>query len=164
MLYPDQIIDTEGKVHGQLSEALATLDNPRLGYAKKLGLDADGVSGTVAATLSFNLPAKKGLTFDQVKLAVTADIADAAVKNAMLGQDLSDGDVKLKLERAGMTMAGAAKFGGAPLQFQWDENFGGGDFTRRITASGPFDAAQRAALGYDLRPYVDGPVDANIVF
>ena len=161
---PDQIIDIQGKVHGQLSEALAILDNPRLGYAKKLSLDPEGVGGTVAGTLSFNLPAKKGLTFDQVKLAVTADIADAAIKNAMLGQDLSNGDVKLKLDRAGMTMAGAAKFGSAPLQFQWEENFGDADFTRRITASGPFDAAQRAALGYDLRPYVDGPVDTNIVF
>src|SRR5262249_11951754 len=44
------------------------------------------------------------------------------------------------------------------------ENFGGGDFTRRISASGPFDAAQRAALGYDLRPYIDGPIDTAVVF
>src|SRR5262249_60430691 len=107
MLYPDQIIDTEGKVHGQLSEALATLDNPRLGYAKKLGIDADGVGGTVAATLSFSLPAKKGLTFDQVKLAVTADIADAAVKNAMLRQGLGAGGVKAEPDPAGKTLAGA---------------------------------------------------------
>src|SRR5262249_2238798 len=156
---PDQIIDIEGKMHGQLSEALAILDNPRLGYAKKLGLDPEGVGGTVAATLSFSLPAKKALTFDQMKIAATADIADAAIKNAMLGQDLSDGVATLKLDRGGMTMAGTGKFGGAPLEFKWEENFGGGDFTRRISASGPFDAAQRAALGYDLRPYIDGPID-----
>jgi hypothetical protein len=164
MREPDQIIDIEGKLHGPLSEALTILDNPRLGYAKKLGIEPEGVGGTVVATLTFNLPAKKGLTFDQVKIGATADIADAAVKNAMLGQDLSDGDAKLQLDRDGMTMAGTGKFGGAPLEFKWEENFSGGDFTRRIAASGPFDAAQRAALGYDLRPYVDGPVDTAVVF
>ncbi len=164
MQEPDQIIDIEGKLHGTLSEALAILDNPRLGYAKKLGIEPEGVGGSVAATLTFNLPAKKGLTFDQVKIGATADIADAAVKNAMLGQDLSEGDAKLNLDRDGMTMAGTGKFGGAPLEYKWEENFSGGDFTRRITASGPFDAAQRAALGYDLRPYVDGPIDTAVVF
>src|SRR5262249_22166396 len=158
------IIDIEGKTHGQLSEALAILDNPRLGYVKTLGLDPEGVGGTAAATLSFSLPAEKGLTFDQVKIAATADIADAAINNVMLGQDLSDGVATLKLDRGGMTMAGTGKFGGAPLEFKWEENFGGGDFTRRISASGPFDAAQRAALGYDLRPYIDGPIDTAVVF
>src|SRR5262249_58455371 len=98
---PDQIIDIEGKLHGQLAEALAILDNPRLGYAKKLGIDPEAVGGTVAATLTFNLPAKKGLTFDQIKIGATADIADAAIKNAMLGQDLSDGDAKLQLGHDG---------------------------------------------------------------
>jgi hypothetical protein len=164
MQEPDQIIDIEGKMRGPLSEALAILDNPRLGYAKKLGIEPEGVRGTVAATLTFNLPAQKGLTFDQVKIGATADITDAAVKNAMLGQDLSDGNAELQLDRDGMTMAGTGQLGGAPLEFKWEENFGGGDFTRRIAASGPFDAAQRASLGYDLRPYVDGPVDTAVVF
>ena len=165
MQEPDQIIDIEGKMRGPLSEALAILDNPRLGYAKKLGLEPEGVGGTVtAATLTFNLPAKKGVTFDQVKIGATADIADAAIKNAMFGQDLSDGDAKLQLDRDGMTMAGTGKLGGAPLEYKWEENFGGGEFTRRIAASGSFDADQRAALGYDLRPYVDGPIDTAVVF
>jgi len=161
---PDQIIDIEGKMHGQLAEAMAILDNPRLGYAKKLGIEPEGVGGTVAGTLTFNLPAKKGLTFDQVKIGAVADISDAAIKNALLGQDLSDGDAKLQLDRDGMTLAGTGKFAGAPITFKWEENFGGGDFSRRLTASGPFDAAQRAALGYDLRPYVDGPIDTAVVF
>ena len=109
---PEQIIDIDGKMHGPLSEALTLLDNPRLGYLKKLGIQPDGVGGTVAANLTFSLPAKKGLTFDQVQIGVAADIADAAVKNAMLGQDLNDGDAKLTLDHDGMTMAGKANWAG----------------------------------------------------
>src|SRR5262249_13385953 len=84
--------------------------------------------------------------------------------NAMLGQDLSDGDAKLKLDHDGMTLAGTAKFGGAPLQFQWEENFSGGDFTSRITAAGVVDVARGAAIGYDLRPHVNCPGDTKVVF
>ncbi len=161
---PDQIIDIEGKMRGSLTETLTILDNPRLGYAKKLGVAPENVAGAVTATLSFNFPAIKGLTFDQVKVGAKADISDAFVKQAMLGQDLSEGNIELDLDRAGMTMAGAAKFGGAPIEFQWQENFGTADFTRRIIASGMFNEAQRAALGYDYRPYVDGPIDTAVTF
>ena len=161
---PDQIIDIEGKMRGSLAETLTILDNPRLGYATKLGIDPENTAGSVAATLAFTFPAKKGLTFDQVKISADAKIAQAYVKQAMLGQDLSDGSIKLQLDRAGMTMAGTAKLGTAPLEFQWQENFGAGDFVRRIIASGRFDDAQRAAMGYDYRPYVEGPVDTAVTF
>src|SRR5262249_27289857 len=91
--------------------------------------------------------------------------ADAAVKNAMLGQDLSDGDAKLQLDHDGMTMAGAGKFARAPVEFKWEGNFGGGGhFTRRVAGSGPFGRAPRAAPGSDPPPHGDGPVDTAVVF
>ncbi|MGH6929901.1 MAG: DUF3971 domain-containing protein, partial [Dongiaceae bacterium] len=161
---PDQMIDVEGKMRGSLAETLTILDNPRLGYAKKLGIAPENTAGSVAATLAFNFPAVKGLTFDQVKISADAEIGEAYVKQAMLGQDLSDGSIQLQIDRAGMTMAGTATFGRAPLEFQWQENFGDGDFVRRIVASGTFDDAQRAAMGYDYRPYVEGPADAAVTF
>jgi hypothetical protein len=161
---PDQIIDIEGQMRGSLQETLTILDNPRLGYATKLGIAPEDTAGSVTATLAFNFPAKKGLTFDQVKISADAEIGEAYVKQAMLGQDLSDGSIKLALDRAGMSLNGTATFGTAPLAFQWQENFGGGEFVRRIAASGMFDDSQRAAMGYDYRPYVAGPVDTAITF
>ena len=161
---PDQIIDIEGNLRGDLSETLAILDNPPLGYAKKLGVAPENAAGSVSATLSFRFPAIKDLAFDQVTVNAQAEIADASVEQAMLGQDLSDGSITLDLDRDGMTMAGAAKFAGAPIEFQWEENFAGGDFTRRLVASGVFDDVQRAALGYDYRPYVAGPIDTAVTF
>src|SRR5262249_46326584 len=149
---------------GRRGEGGGCLGPPPLGYIKKLGLDPAGVAGTVAASVSFNLPAKKDLKVEQVKIAASADIADAAIKGAVLGQDLTNGDANLKLDRSGMTMTGSGKFAGAPLGFTWEENFGKGDFARRISASGPIDSAQRAALGHDLSTYVDGPIDTAVVF
>jgi hypothetical protein len=161
---PDQVIDIEGSMRGSLSETLAILDSPPLGYAKKLGVAPENVAGAATATLSFNFPAIKDLMFEQVTVNARAEITDAQVKQAMLGQDLSDGSITLDLDREGMTMAGAAKFAGAPIEFQWEENFGAGAFTRRLAASGVFDDVQRAALGYDYRPYVTGPIDTAVTF
>jgi uncharacterized protein YhdP len=161
---PDQIIDIEGHLRGPLAETLRILDHPPLGYAGKLGIAPDNVAGRATATLGFRFPAEKDLAFDQVEVTASAELADATVKQAMLGQDLSDGAAKLELDRAGMTLAGTGKFGAAPIEFRWEENFGAGKFTRRVAASGRFDAAQRAAMGYDYRPYVDGPVDAAVTY
>lgn len=161
---PDQIIDVEGKLRGSLSEALTILDNPRLGYAKKLGITPEGAAGDTTATLAFTFPAKKGLSFDQVKVAATAEIKGAAVDKAMLGQPLSDGDISLELDREAMAMQGTAKFGGAPIKFRWDENFGKADYIRKITASGIVSAEQRAAMGFDYRPMIDGPVDGTVEY
>jgi hypothetical protein len=161
---PEQIIDIEGRVRGDLREALAILDHPPLGYARKLGITPEGTSGRATATLSFNFPAIKDLSFDQVKLAASAEIGDAQVRQAMLGQDLSDARIELQLDRAGMTMTGAATFAGTPIEMRWEENFGDGSFIRRIDASGVSTAAQRAAIGYDYLPYIDGPVDTAVTY
>ena len=161
---PDQLIDIEGDLHGPLAAAFAVLDNPRLGYITKLGLSPTGVAGTAKAKLTFSFPAIHDLSFEQVKMGAAADIKGAHVAKAMLGQDLDDGDVTLKLDGDGMTMAGAATLGGAPVRFQWEENFGKAAFARRITASARTTADQRAAVGFDYRPTLDGPVDADVVF
>jgi len=160
----EQIIDIDGRLRGPLAAAVTLLDNPRLGYVKKLGLTAAGVRGTAKASLSFSFPAIHDLSFDQVKLTATADISDAHLDKAMLNQDIDNGDFKLNLDRHGMGVGGTASLGGAPITFQWDENFGKSDITRRITASGRTSAAQRAAFGFDYRPTLDGPVDTNVVF
>ncbi len=161
---PDQIIDIEGRLHGSLAEALSILDYPPLGYAGKLGIAPANVAGQTTATLAFRFPAEKDLTFDRVDVTASAEIKGAGVKQAMLGQDLSEGNATLKLDRAGMMLAGEAGFAGAPIEFRWEEKFGAAEFTRRLSASGVLDATQRAALGYDHRPFVDGPIDTAITF
>jgi hypothetical protein len=93
-----------------------------------------------------------------------AEIRDAAIDKAMLGQDLKEGKVELELDRTAMTMSGSGNFGGAPIEFQWEENFGKADFIRKITAHGVLSADQRAAFGHDYRPRVDGPIETTVEY
>lgn len=161
----DQFISVGGDLTSPLRDALTLLDNPRLGYPSKLGLKPQSSSGDAAAHLQFDFPAAKNLTFAQVKLAVKAQLANVGLQAAMFGQDVTDGNLTLKLDQSGMTVSGPTKLAGIPLDVTWVENFtNNGPFDEQIHAIGTATSEQRAKLGYDYRPMVDGPSKADLTF
>ncbi|HVJ40675.1 MAG TPA: AsmA-like C-terminal domain-containing protein [Dongiaceae bacterium] len=161
----DQFISIGGDLTSPLRDALVLLDNPRLGYPSKLGLKPQSSSGDATAHLQFDFPAAKNLTFAQVKLSVAAQLANIGLKDAMFGQDVSDGNLQLKLTQAGMTVTGPVKLAGIPLDVNWIENFTDkAPFDEQIHAIGTATAEQRAQLGYDYRPLVEGPGKADLTF
>ncbi|HEX9446924.1 MAG TPA: AsmA-like C-terminal region-containing protein, partial [Dongiaceae bacterium] len=71
----------------------------------------------------------------------------------------------LKLDQSGMTVSGPAKLAGIPLDVTWVENFTeNAPFDEQIHAIGTATAEQRAKLGYDYRPMVDGPSKTDLTF
>src|SRR5262249_20776938 len=81
------------------------------------------------------------------------------------GQDVSEGNLQLKLDQAGMTVTGPAKLAGIPLDVNWVENFTDkASFDEQIHAVGTATAEQRALLGYDYRPMLDGPGKIDLTF
>ncbi len=161
----DQDISVGGDLVAPLTDALTLLDNPRLGYPSKLGLKPADSSGDAKAHIQFDFPAAKNLTFAKVKLAVKATLDNIGLKKAMFGQDVTEGNLTLDLNQNGMTIKGPAKLAGAPLDLTWIENFtDSGPFDQQIHAVGMATAEQRALLGYDYRPMVDGPVKADLTF
>lgn len=161
---PVQTIAVKGQVTGTLTDALALLDHPRLGYVSKLGIDVKSTKGNVKAELGFSFPAEKELKFDQVDLKASADLTGVAVGKAMLDQDFTEGDLKLTLDKNAMNLAGKGMFAATPIALEWQENFGGGKFIRRIAAKGTADSALRRSLGFDYSDYLDGPVGTDLVY
>jgi hypothetical protein len=161
----DQFIKVGGDVTASLPDALALLDNPRLGYATKLGLRPADSGGDAKASIDFDFPAEKSLGFDRVKIAVSAQVQHAAMKKIRFGQDVTDGTLALKLDQNGMTVNGPVIFAGMPLDIAWTEAFGDKvDVRETFSAKGPTTAAGRAAVGYDFRPWLDGPSDVALKF
>ena len=161
---PVQMIDVRAQVTGKLPDTLTLLDHPRLGYISRLGLDPKASKGEVVAELGFRFPAEKDITFDQVELSANGDITGAAIGKALLDKDFTDGNLKLKLNQNEMNLAGKGNFAGIPIDLEWQENFTGGKFIRRITTKGTTSSEQRRALGFDYSPYIDGPVGSDIVY
>ncbi len=161
---PDQIVEVGGSTRGPLAEAVALLDHPRLGYASRLGLSPADTAGDFTAQLSFKFPAIRDLTFDKVAIDVAAEISNGQLARLLLDRDLTNANLKLRLDQKAMNVAGTGSFAGIPLDLEWEENFSGGDFIRRISAAGIVSPAQRAELGFDVRPALDGPIGADLVF
>ncbi|MBL8709369.1 MAG: AsmA-like C-terminal domain-containing protein [Rhodospirillaceae bacterium] len=161
----DQFIKVGGDVAAPLADALGLLDHPRLGYAAKLGIDPAAAEGTAAANIFFDFPAAKDLTFDQVKLKVSAKIEDAAIAGIRFGQDVTDGDLTIELDQSGMNVAGPIVFADAPLQLSWSQSFvDDAPFDEQLRVVGPASAAQLASLGFDYRPWVDGSCQCDITY
>ncbi len=161
----DQFIKVGGDVSAPMKDALALLDHPRLGYASKLGLTPKSSSGEAATHLDFKFPARKNLTFASVDIGVTAKLTDVGLKKAMFERDVTEGQLELVLSQNGMRINGPLKFGGIPIDLQWLENFtDDAPFDQQIRAIGTVDAEQRAAFGYETRPFFDGPSRTDLTY
>jgi hypothetical protein len=161
----DQFIKVGGDIISPMQDALKLLDHERLGYASKLGLSPERSSGDVATHIQFDFPAEKDLTFAQVDIAVSAAMTNVGLQKAMFEQNVTDGNLELVLSQNGMRISGPLRFGGIPLDLQWLENFtDGAKFEQQIRAIGTVNADQRAAFGYETRPFFDGPSHTDLTY
>ncbi|MBA4098212.1 MAG: hypothetical protein C0484_15795 [Rhodospirillum sp.] len=161
----DQFIKVGGDITSPMQDALKLLDHERLGYTSKLGLSPERSSGDVATHIQFDFPAEKDLTFAQVNIAVTAAMKNVGLQKAMFEQDVTEGNLDLVLSQNGMRISGPLKFGGIPLDLQWLENFyDKPPFEQQIRAIGVVNAEQRAAFGYETRPFFDGPAQTDLTY
>jgi hypothetical protein len=161
----DQFIKIGGDITSPMQDALALLDHPRLGYTSKLGLSPERSSGDAATHIQFDFPAEKDLTFAKVKIGVTATMTNVGLQKAMFDQDVTEGNLELALSQNGMRISGPLKFGGIPLDLQWLENFtDDAKFEQQIRAVGTVNAEQRAAFGYETRPFFDGPARTDLTY
>jgi len=161
----DQFIKVGGDVASSLKDALKLLDHPRLGYASKIGLHPDEAGGEAQASLDFDFPAEKSLTFARVKIKVDAEVQHVAMKRIRFGQDVTDGTLALKLDQNGMTVSGPVKYADADLDISWSQQFADKvDVRETFQAKGRTSTGSRALVGYDFRPWVDGPSDVDLKF
>jgi hypothetical protein len=161
----DQFIKVGGDLEAPLSDALALLDHPRLGYATKLGIDPKTAGGSARASILFNFPAAKNLAFSDVKLKVDAQLEQVAIRKMRFDQDVTDGTLAISLDESGMNVAGPVVFAGAPLQLDWTQSFtDSAAFDERLHATGAIDADQLALLGFDYRAWVTGQCMCDFVY
>lgn len=154
----------ETKAAGAVADALAIVDHPRLALLSKIDMSAEGSAGTFSADLGFQFPLAKALSFDDVALQVDANITDGALRNVLLGQDMTDGRLSLQLDASGMEIAGPLKLGGVPLSMRWKESFLDDPQVRTVLeAEIPrILDEERKRFGLDIGDAVVGPLSANV--
>ena len=156
----DQFLTVEHRAAGSVADLLALLDQPSLALISKLGLSQEGVEGAVEGQLFFRFPLLDDLTLEEIEMRAEADVTGGALDQVVLGQDLSDGNLKLAVTLQEMRLSGDGALGGVPMSFDWEEYFEGRDGLRRkvagsVPAIGPEGIA---SLGLDTDPYLEGDV------
>jgi hypothetical protein len=143
----DREIDIGLTAQGPVKTLLTILDMKPLGYAHDIGLDPQGASGKLDLRTSFHFPLIRTLTFKQIELSTKGTLDGVAAADVVGTRGVTDGAVTLALDKSGMTLAGAAKMSGVPIDFDWKESFLASDSIRsHIDFAAAPDDADRTAL------------------
>lgn len=147
-------------ISGPLHDALNLVDGPPFGYLKKIGLSPADFSGDAAVRLQLKLPLKKDLKTEEIGLLATAQVQNLTQRHAALGQDVTDGDVRLRIDKDALDVTGRVVFASIPTDVELRRNFSDqAAIVGRTRARARVDhASALAAIGFDVTPYVDGPL------
>lgn len=159
----DQFAEVSASASGTSADLLALIDQKPLGFPSKLGIKPATVGGAGKVNFRLRFPLLVALKVDDIQVNAEADLADLSMGGLLGRYDLSQGQMKLKVDTKGLEANGNAALNGVPLQIGWREEFNArAPVTARYTLKGRIDEAQRKALGYPLAPYIDGPADAHM--
>lgn len=150
---------------GPLQDTLELLDHDRLKLIRALDMTAGSIQGSLAARIGFEFPLLKDLGFDDIEISAAANLAQVTAKGLLLGQDMTDGRLKMTLDKAGMVLSGPLIFAGIGMDITWSEAFteNPAEQTRVEIKADRVDAKGRAALGIDLDAYLTGPMSAHVI-
>ena len=151
---------------GPLRNGLELLDHDRLRLIRKLGIDPAGAEGRFTGNLKLHIPIYVRTTLDNIGVWAEAQLEQATIRDFLLGQDATEGQLTLVVDKAAMEVRGPLRFGGVPIEIVWNENFAEDAAIRsQLEARIPeIDNAGRKALGLDFSPYLAGPVAVDISF
>ncbi len=153
-------------ITGPLRDALDLVDGPPFGYLKKIGLSPAAFSGDAAIRLALKLPLKHDLKTEQIDVLATAQVQHMAQLHAALGQDVTDGDVQVRVDKEKLDLSGRVMFGPIPTDVEMRRNFSSrAPIVGRTRARARVaNAAEFAALGFDISPYVSGPTRVAVEY
>jgi hypothetical protein len=150
---------------GAVADQLALIDRKPLGYASRFGLVPAKAKGEALTTARFVFPLFGDLPIEYVAVSVLSKMSKVALPSVVAGQPLSDGELTLKLDGAGMEVAGTGKIGVVPAQFVWKEPFidsrGSGT---EISFTGTLDEKGREQFSVAWPEVVAGQVAAQGVY
>lgn len=159
----DQHAAIEVVVRGPVRDALQLVDSRPLGYVSKIGLSPADFGGNSATRLRLGLPLISALKFEQVQLAAAANVASFTQRNAVLGQDITDGSLVVRVDQRGMEIIGTATAANTRAEVKMTRSFlANASVVAQTNVKATADSAARRAFGLDYAPYVEGPVGLDL--
>jgi len=158
----DQTAEVSFLARGPASGAFAILDAERLRFASELGIKPGDAGGTAAVRARFRIPLEQDVKIEDVDYAAAATIADLTLPQLFGLYRLTDADLSLNVDRAGLDAKGAIALNGVPAALTWRREFGKKASPDRYGLAASLDDAGRQALGLGFAPYLTGPVNVQL--
>lgn len=158
---------TDGKIdvvlQGPVSTVLDLLDRGPFGYPSRYGIDPHSVGGHGGVRLHVTLPMRRSLDVSDVEFAAAANVENLSVPGVIRGMDLTEGDVLLQVNGAGLVGTGDVLLNGIASKVRWEESFDGSrpdPSTFKVKAA--LDGLARRRMGLDASQYLSGSVSLDL--
>ncbi|MBO34119.1 MAG: hypothetical protein CMM74_14280 [Rhodospirillaceae bacterium] len=161
----DQFADIELFIGGPLKNALRFLDSKPLGFASAVGINPSETGGASATHLKLRFIVENALTLDQVEVSATSRLKNVSIAKILLGQDIKNGGLDLKVDKRGMDVTGEIELGSFPAFLGWRRNFGDKVPFRNLYDVNLYikDFHRISDLGLDLGPLADDNINGDIL-
>jgi len=158
---PGTVAAIRAHIEGAVPNILALIDEQPLNYPGKFGIDPSDTKGSTVVDLSVDVPTKKDVSVDQVKIAVKAVTTGFEIALGTRAR-LTSGAIQFTVDNDHLRANGSGQVAGSPVALDWNEDFRPGDgITTRISAKGTLDDKARAALEFDTSAFLKGPVGVD---
>ena len=104
----DQFMTLTAAIQGPVADMLPCCGNPRLKLLDKHPVAIKNPAGTVAGKLEVDMPLKKEVQFEQVKIAAQGRLSALRLGGLVAGRDLDSGDIQFDVTQDGMKVSGPA--------------------------------------------------------
>ena len=166
----DQYADIELLVKGDFPDQLKYIDHEPLGFASALAINAKNAKGRATTELDLKFILEKNVTLDRLEVSGKSKLDDISMAGIFLGRGIDHGNLKIDVDKKGMTVKGDVMFDKIPAELTWRQNFGAKpEFRSQYDVRAMIADIRRIEdLGLDMAPFsgdfIRGSVDAAIRF
>ena len=151
---------TSLRIDGSMPAAAAFLATEGLRDQVGITLDPASTRGTVAATVTVNVPLQKEIPKGGATYSVVADLSNFSAEKILMGQKLEAAALRIVAGPDGYQVKGDVKINGTPANIDLRKQKGDVDADLKMTAN--IDEVARRRFGMDLGGTVTGSIPVKV--
>ena len=120
---PVEAIAIDIPLEGPLRDVLDLISRPPLRYTERVGIRPEQASGHARARLQLQFPLLRDLPMERIALDINGQVTGGVLEQAVAGHAITDANLSLSVNDAGLDMNGTLALAGIPANLAWREDF-----------------------------------------
>lgn len=120
---PVESIAIDILLEGPFRDVLDLISRPPLRYTERVGIRPEQAGGHARARLQLQFPLLRDLPMERIALNVHGQVTDGVLEQAVAGHGITDANLSVSVNDAGLDMNGTLMLAGIPANIDWREDF-----------------------------------------